>query len=316
MSDAERWQRWLRQLRSAIVVNWPIKLTALVLSTVLWAAVAAEEPTTQLAPVNVVVHPPRGRSLTEPPSAVQALFAGPARELIKLYGSPPVIRIDVPDTVSGSEFTTELFPANVIIARDIDATVRDVQPRLLTLKLDDVVSRRVSVTPRVTIVPDSGYALVGGIGVTPGFVTIQGPDAAVRRVSEVPTTSLQMTEVTEPVRRAVALDTTGLASIRVTPAEVEVTAEVAPVSERVLMGVPVTVRGERGQWAVDPVAVIVTVRGPSARLARLTRDSLDVLAAPVGGGEPERVPLQGIAPAGLTVTVTPDSATVQRRIRG
>ena len=317
MTEAgERWQRWLRLLRSAVVVNWPVKLTALVLSTVLWAAVAAEEPTTQLAPVNVAVMPPRGRTLTEPPPPVQALFAGPARELIKLYSSPPVIRVEIPDTLSGSEFTAELRPVDLNIARDIDATVRDVQPRLVTFKLDDVVRRTVRVVPRVTIIPDSGYALVGGIGVTPSVVTVRGPEAAVRDISEIATTSLQMTEVTEPVRRLVALDTTGLGSIRVTPAQVEVIAEVAPMSERVLMGVPVLVRGERGQWMSDPPAVIVTVRGPSARLVRLTRDSVDVVAAPTGTGELERVALQAIAPAGLSVTVTPDSVTVQRRVRG
>ena len=45
-------------LKRAIAANWPIKLTALVLATVLWAAVEAEEPTTQLIPVSVTITTP------------------------------------------------------------------------------------------------------------------------------------------------------------------------------------------------------------------------------------------------------------------
>ncbi len=38
-------------IKQAIVTNWPIKLTALALATVLWAALSAEQPATHLVPV-------------------------------------------------------------------------------------------------------------------------------------------------------------------------------------------------------------------------------------------------------------------------
>jgi hypothetical protein len=59
----------------------------------------------------------------------------------------------------------------------------------------------------------------------------------------------------------------------------------------------------------------VTVRGPSRRLARLTRDSVLVLATPATDG-PERVVLEVVPPEGLTGVATPDTATVTRRPRG
>ena len=46
-------------------------------------------------------------------------------------------------------------------------------------------------------------------------------------------------------------------------------AQPAAVSERVLMGVPVTIQADRAGWAADPPAVIVTVRGPSHGVATL-----------------------------------------------
>jgi hypothetical protein len=66
-------------------------------------------------------------------------------------------------------------------------------------------------------------------------------------------------------------------------------------------------------WLTDPPAVIVTVRGPSTRLARLTRDSVTVVATPVGVGEqPEVVRLEVVPPNGLTGVATPDTAVVSR----
>ena len=99
--------------------------------------------------------------------------------------------------------------------------------------------------------------------------------------------------------------------------DVEISADVGAVSERVLMGVPVVVRGEPGvSWSSDPPAVIVTVRGPTVRLLRLTRDSLDVGALPSGRGGPETVQLHVGTPAGIEARATPDTAVVQRRVRG
>ena len=75
----------LAKIRAAILVNWPAKLTALLLSGVLWAAVAAEEPTTQLVPVTLEVEPPHGRRMSTKLPPVQAEYVGSTRELINLY---------------------------------------------------------------------------------------------------------------------------------------------------------------------------------------------------------------------------------------
>jgi hypothetical protein len=297
-------------------VNWPAKLTALLLSGVLWAAVAAEEPTTQLVPVTLSVQPPPGRTLTAPLPAVQAVYVGSTRELIKLYSSPPTIQRILPDTLTGSEFELTLSPQDLLTPTRLNVRAEDVQPRSVRIRLDEVARRTLVVEPRVTIAPDSGFALQGGIAVEPGSVTVVGPDRLLRDLSAVPTVTLEVSGVNAPLRRRVALDTTGLGSARPTPAEVEISADIAFMAERVLMGVPVAVRADRpAAFVTDPLAVLVTVRGPSLRLARLTRDSVLVLATPTTDG-PERVVLEVIPPEGLVGIATPDSATVTRRPRG
>jgi hypothetical protein len=308
---------WGDRLRSAVVVNWPTKLTALVLSGVLWAAVAAEKPSNQLVPVTLVVQPPPGRAFAGPMPAVQAVYVGSTRELIKLYSSPPTIRKVLPDTLSGSDFQLTLSTQDLLTPGRINVRAEDVQPRTIRLTLDAIVRRTVEVESRVVIVPDSGYALLQGIAVEPGSVTVSGPDSAVRAIASVSTVSLELRDVVGPVRRLVPLDTAALGPVRVAPSEVAVSAEVVFMAERVLMGVPVTIRSDRAaQLVADPPAVLVTVRGSSQRLARLTRDSILVIASPETTDVPTRVRLEVVPPEGLTGVATPDTAVVTRRPSG
>lgn len=309
------WRPTLHKLKDWVTTDWLMKLTALGLATVLWAAVAAEEPTTQLVPVQLVVEEPPGRTLMGELPQVQALFAGSSRELIKLYAQPPVIRKTVPDTVSGSEYILELGISDLSV-EGADVKAQEVQPRVIAVRLDDVARRSVRVLPRVTVRTDSGFAQIGPVAVEPGSVEVRGPQAAVRRVNAVPTLPLELTGLTAPLRRSVALDTTALGVVRASQTEVAITVDVARVSERVMMGVPVEVRTDRrGTWLSDPPAVSVMLRGPSGRLPRLTRDSVTILAVIRGTDPEQRVRLDVTPPPGFIARTTPDSVVIRRRIR-
>lgn len=300
-------------LRAALVNNWPIKLTSLALAAVLWAAVAAEEPTTQLVPVTLMVEPPEGRALTRPLPQVKALYAGSARELIKLYGTPPVITAMIPDTLTGSSYTLELSPGELKLAQKANVQAQDVQPRHIEVTLDAVSRRTVPVVSRVTVKPDTGFAVVGGLALSPSSLLVRGPDAVVARIESVSTVPLEITAVRGPVRRNVPIDTEGLGVAQVSKREVEVSAEIEAVSERALLDVPVSVRGDRNAWIVDPPTVLVTLRGPAARVAQLSRDSVTVLALPTAGGRRETVRLSLVTPAGIEATARPDTVRIQRR---
>lgn len=123
-------------LRAAVLSNWPIKLTALALATVFWAAVAAEQPTTQVVPVSLILEAPEGRAFTRPLPPIRAWYAGSARELLKLYGSPPVITKVIPDTLTGSRLVLDLSPGDLTLTEDARVQALDVQPRRIEVKLE------------------------------------------------------------------------------------------------------------------------------------------------------------------------------------
>jgi hypothetical protein len=300
-----------------VTANWPMKLTALALAAVLWAAVASDQPTSQRLPITLQVQGPADRPLTQGIPEIHGIFSGPSRELLKLYASAPVLRLTIPDSVPDSLYTVQLNPGAVEITKQIDARVESLDPASVTFTLETVGRRTVPVVARVTGRPDSGFAMFGGISVSPGSVLVVGPRPRLDGIRQVSTVPVDLAGFSGAIRRAVRLDTAGLGPVRVMRQEVEISTEVGPLSERVLMGVPVVVRGERGRgWASEPPAVIVTVRGPRARLQRLTRDSVEVSALSDGTGRRGPVRLRVVAPLGMEGSATPDTAIVQRRSRG
>jgi len=136
-----------RRLRAAFTERLGYKAAALFFSIVLWFVVSAEEPSEELVPVRLVIDYDSVRVLTPTRPVIRALVAGRARDLIKLYDTPPVIRRSITDDAPDS-VAVELTPADVFIPPDVDAVVRDVQPRSFVLVFD---ARRAGTKP----MPDS-----------------------------------------------------------------------------------------------------------------------------------------------------------------
>ena len=299
-------------VRNAIVNNWPIKVTALALATVLWAAFAAEEPTTQLVPVRLDLQIPPTRPLRQAPPTIQALFNGSARELGKLLGSPPFITRAIPDTLTASFYTVDVGPQDITLASDANVILQDIFPRRIVVVLDEVAQRAVRVVPRVEVHTDTGFRVMGTPVAIPDSVLITGPETQVRRIGSVFTEPLELRNVRESLRRTVALDTSAL-GVRISQNEVEIEVRIEPITEFVLSGIPVVFGNRR--WVSVPSTVDVTVRGPASRLGALTPDSVSVTVTVSGAdaaGQRFAVTVRG--PQGLTATARPDSIEVQRRI--
>jgi hypothetical protein len=305
------WPTWAGKLRARALENWPIKLTALILAAILWAAVAAQEPTTQVVPVRLDVLPPSGRTLAGELPTVHAVYRGSARELIKLYGRSPLIRRTLPDTVTGSTYILELSLADLHAADAGNVTAVDLEPRAVIVQLDSLSRRVVPVAARVTVEVDSGFLQFGPVRVAPRQVIVRGPRDAVERVDSVRTVPLRLTRVNAPVRRTVALDTAIAPGVSVSQREVDVTVDVGAIAEKVLQGIPIEVIGGH-DYEADPPAVIVTVRGRASRLPLLTRDSVRVIARVLGTDARQQVVLEVVAPEGTSGWATPDSAVARR----
>jgi len=132
--NPQRRTRWQAALRTAFVERLALKAAAIFFALVLWMVVSAEEPTDEVIPIRFAPVVDSGVVIVGPLPTVRALVLGRGRELLKLYTAAPVIVRHI----QGSENETvslELGPADVDLPAGVNAVVRDVRPRHVTLRL-------------------------------------------------------------------------------------------------------------------------------------------------------------------------------------
>lgn len=107
---------------------------ALLLAVALWFIVSAEEPAAEWVNVRVALTLDSAVTLREPVPIVRAFIVGRRRDVLQLMQQPPLLQravtTDTPDSVR-----FELHEQDLDLPAGTDATVRDLRPRLLTVRL-------------------------------------------------------------------------------------------------------------------------------------------------------------------------------------
>lgn len=208
------------QAIAAFTKDLPLKAMAVFLAIVLWFVVNVKEPQEEIVPVRFAPVMDSSLVLREEPPALRARVAGSPKELIKLASNPPLVRrqitADSPDTV-----VIDLRPDDVTIPEGVDALVRDVQPRSVTLRFESTWSRKVPVQSQVQISGDPSPNSILPV-IEPDSVLVTGPRHSVLRVPSVRTVKTTIV-VADSLPHLVDLDTTGFApGVRVRPTQVKV----------------------------------------------------------------------------------------------
>lgn len=301
------------RLRAALLDDWPLKLTSLALSVLLWLVASGEESASGLLKVAVQVQPPGGRVIVRAPDQLRATVVGPRRDLLKLAAGPLILTRLLPDTLTADSVQLDFAPADLVLPHGVNARVQDIEPRRVTVELDPVIQRLVPVHPVVVVAPDSGFELVGGVGVAPAQVRVAGSRDAVDAVDSVTTLPLSVHRADGPSQERIAIDTGSLGLVRVLPTRVTVSINVQASGERSLAGVPVQLPAARlGGWRPDPEVVTVRLHGPRARLGALSADSIAVVLDPPLDAS-GRAALRLHLPAGIRGVVMPDTVSLVRR---
>ncbi len=303
------------RLTLLVTRNWPIKLAALFLSLMLYVAVALQQPITQSFAARLVLQLPPGRTLQAALPPVAVVVSGRGSELLKLRTLQRVVTKAVPDTMTGTQWTLQLATSDVPVPKGADVVVTDITPREITVRLDSVSKKTVRVVPVVSVEAESGYTLRGGLSVTPSEAMVIGPEQNLALIESLTTVPTNISSVDGPFTRTVAIDTTILGIVRITPKTVDIAGELGAVAERSFAGIPVeTGAGGLAGFVLIPPRVSVAVRGPQEIVQALTRDSVKVIAhatGPVKDGS--FMKLTVVAPRGVLAHAVPDSVALRRR---
>ena len=218
-SASLRRTRVQRRVTAAFTDQLPLKATAVFLAIILWFVVNAKEPQLELVPVRFTPILDSSLVLREPVPPLQAIVAGSPKQLIKLTSNVAVIRrqisADSPDTV-----VLDLRPADVTLPDGVEAVVRDVQPRSVTLRFESIASRRVRVTSAIDVAMRGGGAPVTPV-FDPAVVELTGPRHLLQKIKSVKTVRTTI-PYPDSLPHLVDIDTTGFGSARVKPAQVKV----------------------------------------------------------------------------------------------
>jgi hypothetical protein len=303
------------EVRRGLFRNWALKLAAVALSLILYVAVAAQEQVTQEQPMQLQVRVPPGRTLLGAPESLTVVLRGKIAELLRARLFHQVLVLQVPETLSTATWTTALQPSSVEIPKGTDVQVAEIKPGTITVQLDSVAFKDVPVVARVSVRPDSGQSLDGGLQIMPSVVRIVGPRKLLAAIESVATIPTALDAVRGGFSRMVALDTAPLGIVRLAPREVRISGATLSVFERVFNLLPVeSGAGPLTGYELRPPRANVVVRGAEALVVGLTKDSLKViihLGGPVSDSTTVR--LMVLAPRGITARAIPESVLVVRK---
>ncbi|MEO7085283.1 MAG: hypothetical protein ABI442_03610 [Gemmatimonadaceae bacterium] len=209
-----------RRVIAAFSQRLALKATAVFLAVVLWFVVHAKEPEIELVPVRFAPVLDSSLVLREGIPQLQAIVAGSPNQLIKLTTTPPVVRrqitADAPDTL-----VLDLRPEDVILPPGVEAVVRDIQPRSLTLRFESTLTRKVPIRSTVEV---STTQWPGPLQprFEPDSVQISGPRHVILGISSVRTVKATL-PYPDSLPHLIDIDTAALGpGVRARPTQVKV----------------------------------------------------------------------------------------------
>lgn len=262
--------------RDYVLENTGLKVLALLITGVLWLSIASR-PVSEVAlngvpiefhnlqesPLLAVSKYPSSLfarvDLEGPRDIVESLRAGQLTAIADMTLVEPGIR------VIDLEIDPKMLPANV--------KVKGIEPRRITVTVEPVVTKDVTVTARLEGEPPQGFQVIDS-QIVPPTVKIAGAESQMREITQVFTETVRVSDKTEPFSGQVAIDI-GSPNLNISGnsgGKVMLIVNIGEIrKERVIDKVPVTLIGAPPRVRMLPAFVKVTLYGPRSRV-----DAIDV----------------------------------------
>lgn len=299
----------MTRLLRIVVHNWPLKLAAVGLATLLYGGLVLSQSANTFddAPIAIEVRNlPQGAFLpTTPPPVTEIRYFSPS-------GVPPIAStfeawIDLADVAVGEE------PVSVPVqvrSRDDQIVVVSHTPNLVSVALETIETKEVDV--RVEFPPPPEGVGVGETVIEPAVVTVSGPASAVERVVAARADVLIQASILAVDQDVplIAVDALGNAvtPINLVPRTVRVRIPVfEDLRSKTLPVAPIITGAPAPGFEIASVTVepnVVTVQGDAEQLAALSR--LDTVPVSMNGAsDTVDVPVDLALPSGIVAVDTP-----------
>jgi len=257
--------------------NWQVKLYMFLLAILLWFFVVTNQTfeTGLEVPLDIIDMKPNKILVSDIPKTISVRFSGPGKDLLVMkYIQPAKLELDI-HTINYF-YDYPIIPDFVVVPPGL--TIQPlyiIGPDTVNIRLEDQLTVRLPVRPRVEIQPEPGYILSRPVSTAPESVTVSGAQSRVRRLRWVETEERIFVGLKNSVEQDVPLVNPDQ-RMRVTPMYVRSQILIDKLGERLIQRVPVTpLNVPAGRLVeLEPSTIDLRVQGPSQRLAQLTQDSL------------------------------------------
>ncbi|HEX5826308.1 MAG TPA: CdaR family protein [Candidatus Limnocylindrales bacterium] len=290
-----------------VVHNWPLKVAAIALATLLYAGlVASQDASNVQGPITIETNPPPGTVITNLVRDVESIrYIAPA-------GSQRPRASDFRAAVDLTNVQPDAGPVNVpvrVTALDPDVTIIGVTPSTIRIVLESSAEKEVPVRIARGVAPDG--IDVGEATAEPDAVTVRGASSAVARV-----VAAEVTVALDPggldVDReieALPVDANGerVTGVDVEPATVHVEIPLFTNKESRTLPVSPVIAGSPAPGfriaSVTATPLAVTVEGDEDQVRTLV--AVDTAPVSVAGATADVVETVALAlPSGITATGT------------
>lgn len=272
----------VRKKKSFFRENLSLKLLSLILAVLLELYFYSPDNSMSVTlPASIEVRNiPPGLMVVRP-----AMFEKNFAARVELRGPKPLIEqarssvhkfvVEYPAT-NPMLFTAKVEPRQLWLPAGVE--VREVVPKEITIELERVLTKKVSIAvPKVGQLP-SGYR-IEAISIEPHEVEISGPESELRILESIATVEVDLTSLTAPQKLSLALAKTGMWSI-LGPATVTVDLKVGVIpAEKSIDKVNISLRSPEGfAGTVEPSRIKINLAGPQASLEKIGPNDIKLVA--------------------------------------
>lgn len=308
-------------LREYIYENTGLKVIALLVSLVLWGAVAKKElALTTLTDVPIeYVNLSNGFVIANDDCLKTATLRlrGQKDLMEPLRADMLVIKIDLATTKPG-ERVLPLSQADVVLPANINAEVLNIEPQRTRLTIEPLVERQVKVVPKFSgNVPEDYEAT--SISLNPSTIKIRGPESRVNALADVSTETIALVGHRTNFLEQVNIDIKDPKIYIVDSATIELQVQVGQIRvERRIDNVPLRVPTSSDKVTLNPVYVSVTLEGLKSVVESLdpgdVSANVDINNVPDMGLATPHINLPPNAFGGLTIKkIEPEQVQVKHR---
>jgi len=286
-----------------VFTDWPLKTLSLAIAFALWVTITGEDTAVKDFDIPLEIQLRDEHILaSSPPTEVTVRLEGPRTVVRKLDPVELALRIDQREATLGERDVQLSVNHLTGLPRRID--VASFEPNRVRLVVDRRMRRELPVVADLLGEPPEGYT-VYRTRVRPDRVRVEGPEAAVRSLSQLRTDTISLENRTRTFTEKNVGAVPERSEVRIVdpqPLEIRVVIDTDPV-QKTFDEVAVALSGGVPAGTVDPAVVSVVLNGPVELLDRLSPEQIHV-TADLSALEPDAV--EGSVPVTATFIDLPE----------